>query len=193
MRSRFMRLCLHATVALFMCSACTGINTQQLAEDPVYSETEKITQMVTRLRIEFFQLEEAYARRNYSFYLDRMSEIMELVRDEVERAEYFQKSTRYYRSGLDFERWQNAEQAFVTSRRILCEMMATAAEINLYQGDKEYAIDLLQAVIKGFEPTDDIVKHIERSKILLHETDRNALYADTPKSQTKRNDSQKMN
>ena len=179
MRPRIITLCLHAIVALFLCSACTGLNTHQLAEDPVYSETEKITHMVTRMRVEFFQLEEAYIRRNFSFYLERMSEIMELVRDELERAEYFQKNNRYYRSGLDLKRWQSAELAFATSRRVLCEMMVTTAELNLHQGDKQYAIDLLQTVLNGFEPTYDIAQHIDRSKILLEEIDHAVLYANT--------------
>lgn len=169
--------CLSVLAVLFLCTACTGINEKQLADDPVISTTDNIHQFVMQQRREFFQLKEAYAKRDYSFYLDRMSEIMELVRDELERAEYFQKNNRYYRSGLDFKRWQSAEQAFAASRKILCEMMVATGEVHMINGDKEYAAALFRAVVSGFEPGEDIAVYVDQAHLYVQELKKADLYA----------------
>lgn len=171
------KICLSVLAVLFLCTGCTGINEQQLANDPVISTTENMRQFLVQQRREFFQLKEAYGKRDYSFYLDRMTEIMELVRDELERAEYFQKNNRYYRTGLDYERWKSADRTYELSRKYLCEMMVATGELHMTSGDKEYATALFRAVVDGFEPGEDIAVYVDKANLYVRELNKAGLYA----------------
>lgn len=162
---------------LFLCTACTGISEKQITLDPVISTTNNMWQFVARERREFFQLREAYLKSKMPTHLARMSEIMELVRDELERAEYFQKNNRYYRSGLDHERWKNAQRTYEFCRKSLCEMMIATGELHMKSGDKQYAAALFRAVVDGFEPGEDIAVYVEQANLFVQKLNKADLYA----------------
>jgi len=168
---------LSALAVLFFCTACTGINEKQLALDPVVSTTGNMRQFVTQQRREFFQLKDAYLKTKQPAHLARMSEIMELMRDELERAEYFQKNNRYYRSGLDHERWKSAERIYELCRKSLCEMMIVAGELHMNNGDSQYAAALFRAVVDGFEPGEDIAVYVEQANLFVQKLNKSDLYA----------------
>ncbi len=158
---------LSVLAVLFFCTACTGINEKQVALDPVIATANGIRQLVMLRKQEFLQLKDAYAKTKQPSHLARMGEIMELVRDELERAEYLQKNNRYYRAGLDHERWRSAERTYAFCRKSLCEMMVVTGELHMTDGDKEYAAALFRAVVDGFEPGDDIASYIEQANAFM--------------------------
>ncbi len=136
---------------LLLCSACTGVNEKQITLDPVISETTKISQLVNQQRKEYEALKKAYLANPKPEYLVRMQLVMSLVRDELDRTDYFQKNTRYYGKGLDYQRWQGANAAYLLNQTTLCEMMVDVAKLHMDQGDKQYAMDLLTTVVAHFD------------------------------------------
>lgn len=138
-------------LALLLCSACTGVNEKQLTLDPVISETEKISQFVGQQRTEYEALKKAYLANPKPEYLVRMQLVMALVRDELDRADYLQKNTRYYGKGLDYQRWQSANETHRLNRTTLCEMMVDVGKLHMDHGDKQYAMELLTTVVTSFD------------------------------------------
>lgn len=175
------------SVALFLGTACTGLNEKQLAQDPVFTETQKMSRFVSGQRAAFEQLQAAYLTSHDSVHLARMGEIMELMRDELERADYFQKNNRYYRTGLDYERWKSAETTYTLSQKTLCEMMLVTGKLHMKYGNREYAADLFNAVAFGFEG-ENVSGYIEQANILLREGKNVDLYANSPTSSPRKTD-----
>ena len=137
-------------LALMLCSACTGVSEKQLTQDPVISETEKTSQFVNQQRTEYDTLYTAYLANPKPEYLVRMRLIMALTRDELDRAEYFQKNSRFYGKGIDHQRWQSAGETYRLNRTTLCEMMVNLGKLHLEHGDHSYGTALLTSVVEGF-------------------------------------------
>lgn len=135
-------------VSLF---GCTGINDNNLALDPVFSEAARIHKSITLKRSEFLQLEKEYLLTLHPAHLRRMEELMKLLPVDLEIAAYLKKHNRYYRKGIDYERWKNAHQAFGLSRKTLCEMMLITGELQMLFGDKKEAIEIFYQVLQEFE------------------------------------------
>lgn len=152
--------------ALLLCTACTGINEKQRSFDPVVIETQRMRDVISVERADFFFLMNEYGKNRERAHLERMSELMELVRDELERAEYFQKNQRYYRKGIDYERWKSAGETFDLCRKTLCEMMLATGELHMTYGDREYGIALLNAVASGFEG-EDVAGYVDQARDFL--------------------------
>ncbi len=176
MLSRYFTACLSVVAALFLFTACTGITQKQLDLDPVFTETEKINTFVYLERSEFFQLKEAYVTTRETAHLDRMSELMELMREELERAEYFQQNYRYYHKGIDYERWKSAGNTYKLCRKTLCEMMLDIGELQMLYADRETAAALFAAVVSQFEG-EDLSGYVDRARYFLQEIKEAGLYA----------------
>jgi|GEM_PF-5996323 len=179
--ARNVTTCWPVVTVLFLCTACTGISEKQLALDPIIVETQRAHDFVLSKYSEFSQLKNEYAKSKQAAYLERMSELMELVRDELERAEYFQNNYRYYRKGIDYGRWKSAGDTFSLCRKTLCEMMLGIGELHMVHGDKEYAAALFAAVVSGFEE-EEISRYVERARTLLREMEQEGFCAASIKS-----------
>ncbi len=180
MLSRYFTTCLSVIGVLFLCTACTGITEKQLALDPVFTETEKINNFVSLERSEFFRFKDEYIKTRQADHLERMSELMELMRDELEHAEYFQKNYRYYRKGIDYERWKSAQNTYRLCRKTLCEMMLATGELHMMHGNREYAVALFNAVVSGFEDK-EFSGYVDQAREFLQEIEEARLYASSKK------------
>lgn len=166
---------------LVLCASCTGLNQKELANDPVIKETERINTFLSVERTQFFQLQRAYLSSHKAAHLERMAEIMELIRDELERADYFHKYNRYYRTGMDHQRWKKAQETYSRCRDILCEMMLVLGQLHLEKGDKEYAQALFNTVVHGFD-SDEIPGFVRLANRYLQEMQDSKQYAASDKS-----------
>lgn len=137
-------------MALMLFSACTGVAEKQLTHDPVISETEKISRFLSQQRADYEVLHQAYLANPKPDYLVRMRLIMALTRDELDRAEYFQKNSRFYGKGIDHQRWQSAGETYRLNRTTLCGMMVSLGKLHLEHGDQSYGMELLTSVVEGF-------------------------------------------
>jgi len=173
---------LSVIAALLLCTSCTGINQKQLDLDPIFAETQKMSDFISRQRTEFFQQKDAYIKTRNHNHLERMREMTELMRDELERAQYFQQNTRYYRKGMDYERWKSAEYTYTLCHTTLCEMMLVTGEMHMIYWDKEYAAALFTAVVTGFE-NETISACVDKAKSFLQEMEESGLYAASKKSE----------
>lgn len=173
-------------MALLLCSACTGVNEKQTSLDPVISETKKISQFVSQQRTEYEVLKKAYLANPKPEYLARMQLVMALVRDELDRADYFQKNTRYYGKGLDYQRWQEANAAYLLNQTTLCEMMVDVAKLHMDQGDKQYAMELLTTVVASFDD-EQTRGYVDQAREYLAVLGKNDFIASTAKSCKRKN------
>lgn len=180
--SRYFITFLTVIGALLLCTSCTGVNQKQLALDPVFAETQKMSDFISRQRTEFYQQKDAYVKSRNHNHLERMREMTELMGDELERAQYFQQNTKYYRKGMDYERWKSAEYTYNLCRTTLCEMMLVTGEMHMIYWDKEYAAALFTAVVSGFQ-SEDMSGHVNQAKLFLQELEESKLIASSKKSE----------
>lgn len=186
MKSQHAPLYTSMIMALLLCSACTGVNEKQVALDPVISETEKISQFVSQQRTEYDALKKAYLANPKPEYLVRMQLIMALVRDELDRADYFQKNTRYYGKGLDYQRWQVANATYSLNSTTLCEMMVDVGKLHMDQGDKQYAMELLTTVVTSFDDEQTQLS-VEQAREYLAALGKNDFIASAAKPRERKN------
>ncbi len=175
--SRNFTWCLSIITALYLLTACAGISEKKLTLDPVFAETEKINTAVSLKRSEFTQLKNEYALTQQAINLDRMSELVRIVSGELERAEYFQQNYKYYRKGLDYERWKSAGNTYRLCRKTLCEMMLDTGKLQMQHADREEnAAALFNAVVSEFED-EEFSGYVAQAKDYLQRIEKARLYA----------------
>lgn len=171
-------LCLSAL--LYTLTACTGISEQQLTLDPTYAKTLRIHNSISLKRSEFHQLQNEYVLDLEDAHLERMSQLMKLVREELLLAEYIKQNNKYYREGIAYERWKLAENTLKLGRKTLCEMMLDTGMLQMLYADKEKASTLFNAVVSEFEE-EGFPGYVEQAREFLQEIERAGLYASAKK------------
>lgn len=162
--------------AVFSLTACAGVNEKQLAGDPLFAEMDRIGNFVRVERLEFSERENAYALTGQTGHLDRMTELMGLMSQELGRAEYFQRNNKYYPHGMDYERWKAAREAYGMCRASLCEMMLEVGEMKMRRGDRDDAVALFEGIVAGF-PEKELSRYVHHAKDFLHQINEAELYA----------------
>ena len=160
----------------FPLTSCTGVNDRQLALDPVITEADRLKKSADLKRAEFLQLEKEYEMTLHPAHLARMEELRKLLREELAIAEYFQKNHKYYRKGIDYERWKRADQALKLYRKTLCEMMLGEAELRMLYEDREKAAALFTDIIQEFDNS-EFQGYTDLAENRLRELEKNRLYA----------------
>jgi TolA-binding protein len=171
-----LKACLLVIAAVISLSACTGVNEKQFAADPLFAEMDRIENFVRVERLEFFQRKNAYALTGQSEHLDRMTELMGLMSQEVGRAEYFQRNSKYYPQGMDYERWKAVQTTYGMCRATLCEMMLEVGELKMRHGDKDDAVALFGGIVAGF-PEKEFSRSVHRAEDFLQQINDAGMYA----------------
>lgn len=129
-------------------SGCTGLNSKQLANDPVIEHSQQIYKAATEKRADFQGVLAEYEHSHDPVYLQRMENIIERLRYDEEQIRYFHSHQRNYRKGLTHERWRHVHLAHDLVRASICETTLATAQMHFLYGDKDESARLFTSLIE---------------------------------------------
>jgi hypothetical protein len=154
-------------------SGCAGLNDRQLMADQVIYESTVVVKKADTKKAEFDQLVIEYQEAQEGCYLQRMQALIDFMQEDASLAETFFRRQKYYPKGISLERWQAAKHAYDLTRKHLCEMMFTTAELEMLFADKEKAAILLDRLLTTF-PDEEYVGYRQAAQNRADELGKNS-------------------
>lgn len=126
-------------VGSLLIGCAAGVSTQKVVTDAEIAYGQKEQKILVEKRMEFDQLVDDFILSRNPVFLDKMTGVLDLTEQEIDKAQVFLGLQPPYHRGMAMLRHKAADEAVRAGEKNLCEMLLVFSEINLTYGDPNIA------------------------------------------------------